>query len=432
MTEQCSLVTRRTFIKGLGAAVLVAGCSNGKQVAVYGQDPTSTTLGAAPSSTTIPPNTFPIVSTRTLVVVELGGGNDGLATVVPHANRLYYDTRRETAVEDSIDLDGEVGLHPALTTVASLYEAGDVAVVEGIGYPDPDLSHFSSMRIWWDGTEQPDSTGWLGRYLDGTAGFDQLLAGVTIGPGPTPAMLGGGSFVVNIFDANGLSPQVPWWVDNRDELIEMWAGFAPVGVPLEELTPIERAIGATVDAGRQLEGGLLPLRQAIDRGAVEGDEYSVIGQLRMAAYLIASDSVDSRVIYVHGNGDFDTHEDQRSRHDELMSELDTGIAEFYRVLDAAGSRQKAVLMTTSEFGRRAADNGTGTDHGTASSHFIIGSAVEGGRYGEPASLQRLDEEENLVHTVDFRSVFATVLDGWLDAPHEDVLHRRYETLPIFG
>ena len=375
------LVTRRKFLAGLGATTLVAACGP-KTVSVYRMDPTATPVRNVQTSPRIPAGTFPSAADRTLVVLELGGGNDSLATIVPHADARYQQRRSKTAITDPIDLDGTVGLHPKLTTIADLYKAGNVAIVEGVGYPQPDLSHFASMRIWWDGTETPDTTGWLGRYLDGSAGYDELLAGITIGPGPTQAMLGQGSFVVNIADVRGLAPDLPWWIEDRDELLGAWAGFAPQDVPLAELTPVQRAIGSTVEAGKQLDAGLRPLRAAIEGGdgdamGEEGEE-SLIAQLRLAAQLIASPGVRPRVLYVHGVGDFDTHEEQRGHHDELMRQLDRGVAEFFDILTKAGVAERAVLATTSEFGRRAEENGGGTDHGTAGSHFVIGSAVMGG------------------------------------------------------
>lgn len=427
MTGRCPLVTRRHFIAGLGATILTAACG-GRRVSVFGPDPTAPDAAAVP---TIPAGTFPRLTDRTLVVVELGGGNDGFATVVPHQSGRLRDLRRSTFVDDAVDLDGEVGLHPALATVAAQYGAGTVAIVEGVGAPKPDLSHFVSMRRWWDGTHQPDHTGWLGRYLDGAAGYDDLLAGITIGYGPSQAMLGRGSFVVNIAGPEGLAAEWPWWIDEPDELLAAWAGFAPVGMPLAELTPLQRAISSTVEAQRRLESGLAPLRSALE---ADGEEFweldELVGQLTLAAGLITS-GVGPQVIFVHGAGDFDTHEDQRSRHGELLTALDRGLAGFWSALGDAGMADRAVVMTTSEFGRRPEDNDGGTDHGTAGAHFVMGPAVAGGRYGEAPSLDRLDDEGNPVHTVDYRSLYATVLDGWLEAPAAEILHRDYETLPLF-
>jgi len=422
-TRPC-LITRRRFLVGLGATVLTAACTS-RTITVF--DSSTTTTSTTPA-TTIPTGTFPPTD-RTLVVLELGGGNDALSMIVPHADARYHDLRPTVRIDDPIDLDGEIGLHPNLRKLADRYTAGQVAIVEGVGIHDPDLSHFTSMRRWWDGTDHPDSTGWLGRYLDGSVGTDDLLAGITIGPGPSQAMLGTATFVVNIADASGLNADVPWWIDDADELFAAWAGFAPADVPLSALDPVARAIRGTAAARTELQRELAPLQRTLESGA-DGEEEGFAKDLRVAAQLIASEA-PPKVIYVHGYGDFDTHENQRDVHGSMMAQLDQGIEVFLAALKTAGVADRAVLMTTSEFGRRPEDNGGGTDHGTASTQLIIGAAVHGGRYGEPPSLRHLDPDGNLVHTVDFRSSYATVLDRWLQASSEEILGASYEILPIF-
>ncbi|MCP4965602.1 MAG: DUF1501 domain-containing protein [bacterium] len=430
--DACNLISRRKFLAGLGAAVTVAACSN-QGISVYQQ--ADTVSGAyqapgalAPSSLPTPPRGTVPVTDRTLVVIELGGGNDSLSTIVP-LNSRYRDLRPTTAIEDPIRLDGDVGLHPALTTVADRYSSGQVAIVEGLGIPNPDLSHFVSMRRWWDGTSTPDHTGWLGRYLDASVGYEHILAGISVGPGPSQALLGSASYVVGISDTNGLASGFPWWVDDPRDFAGVWSGFAPAHIPVSELDPVRKAIAATATAQNRLQRSLQPLQDALD--AIEVDTYSIEGQLALAGALIASD-VDPRVIYVHGNSDFDTHENQQYRHGELMGQLDRGLNHLFAIVEAAGMEDRVVAMTASEFGRRPEDNDGGTDHGTASSHLVIGPRVAGGRYGETPSLSKLDEDGNLVHTVDYRSLYASVLDGWLGAGHQDILHDQYETLPIFN
>lgn len=431
MTDSCHLYSRRQFILGLGAAIVAASCSS-KTITVYKQDPTTTTTSMPTTSTTtstIPAGTM-APTDRTLVVLELGGGNDALSMVVPHANPRYYDLRKATAIDNPIDLDGEIGLHPNLPFVSERYQAGNVAIVQGVGIHDPDLSHFTSQRRWWDGTDHPDNTGWLGRYLDATVGYEDLLGGITIGPGPSQAMLGNGSFVVNIADSYGLGSEAPWWMDDPEELFAAWAGFAPVDVPLGELSPLQRAISATVTARKDLNTALLPLRDAIDREEKPELDEGFTRNLRLAANLIVSDQAPN-VIYIHGYGDFDTHDEQVEVHGRMMEELNAGLSEFFSIIEAGGASDRTVLMTTSEFGRRPKDNDNGTDHGTASTQFVIGASVKGGRYGEPPSLTRLDEDDNLIHTVDFRSSYATMLEGWLGGDAETILRDTYETFPMF-
>ncbi len=415
--DSCTLVTRRAFLAGLGATVALAACG-GSNITV---------LSPKERAAGLPVGSLGTTTDRVLVVVELGGGNDGLSMIVPHGSDRYHDLRRSTRIEEPIDLDGEIGLHPNLSALAGLYSAGEVAIVEGVGMPNPDLSHFTSMDRWWTGTTGSVSrAGWLGRYLDGTVGFEDPLAGIVIGPGPTPAMLGDNSFTVAISDASGLTPDVPAWIDDVDELMEMWKGFVPETPSAIDLSPVERAIQASVEARDSLELALGP--QGRPERRPRGID--LVNQLELAAQLIASE-VSPSVIYVHGFGDFDTHLEQSRRHGDLMAALDAALSSFFATLEASGQREQVTVLTTSEFGRRARDNGGGTDHGTANAQLVIGGGVAGGRYGEPPSLSRLDANSNLVHTVDFRSLYASVLDGWLGADHTAVLDSDFETLGLF-
>jgi uncharacterized protein (DUF1501 family) len=282
------------------------------------------------------------------------------------------------------------------------------------------------MNSWW--TAQPDSadaTGWLGRYLDGTVGYEDPLAGITIGPSPSRALLGDGSFAVAIADGSGLSPAVPGWIDSVDELIGAWKGFAVQDPNRIELAPVQQAISSTVDAKARLDAALTGYERRQRRRTDLAD------QLDLAARLITS-GVSPTVIYVHGFGDFDTHEGQLNRHGQMMEQLDGAIAAFFSLLEEADLSDKAVILTASEFGRRPRDNGGGTDHGTAAPHMLIGPAVVGGRYGESPSLSRLDRFGNPIHTVDFRSVYATVLDCWLQADADSVLGHSHDRIPLFG
>ncbi len=418
------LVTRRQFVAGLGATIVTTGCGS-KSISVFDQ------TGDKPLTPTTPGRTFDTNTERTLVIVELGGGNDILNTVVPHADGTYFDLRDTLAIHDAIDLDGDVGLNPELTALADQWAQGNMAIVESVGIENPDLSHFYSMRRWWDGTNKPDHTGWLGRYLDGTSGYEELLAGITLGTNPSQAMLGRASFVVNIADASGLGGGVPWWVEDREELMASWAGFAPADVAVAELSPIQRAISKTVAANTILSEKLSPLERAISAGNIPVEESETMaGQLRLAATLIAA-GANPRVIYIHGYTDFDTHENQADAHQKMMRDFNTGIASFTKILANAGMSDQALIMTTSEFGRRPKDNKGGTDHGTASSQLLISPAISGGRYGMPHSLTDLDKDGNMKHHVDFRSVFATVLDGWLETNHAEILRDEFELLPLF-
>ncbi len=432
----CPAITRRRFIAALGASVATVAVG-GYGISVWGKNPTATTVaptGVLQAATTAPTvGSLGSATGRTLVVVEMGGGNDGLNTVVPFASGRYHDLRGDLAIDEPLDLDGEIGLHPALTFLADRYDAGDVAIVEGIGYPDPDLSHFASMATWWSGLPgSVGATGWLGRYLDGTVGSEDPLAGVTIGPGPTPALLGERSFQVSVQDMSGLAPAVPGWIDDTDELMAMWQGFAPGdfdGAVLLDL--VRAAIGITVDAANELNAKLdgAPADDPTPAGRRRRSDLGT--SMEVAAALVTAPGPPA-VVYVHGWGDFDTHEGQADRHQGMMETLNEALGDFFDAVEAAAVQDRVIVMTTSEFGRRPAFNGSGTDHGTANAHFLVGAPVAGGRYGETPSLVDLDRRGNMIHTVDYRSVFASVLTGWFGADAETIFGADLETLPLLG
>lgn len=429
----CASVTRRRFLSALGATVVV-GAAGGYRLSVWGRDPAaSAALVTSTTATTTAP--VPMFGDRTLIVVEMGGGNDGLNMVVPHASSRYHDLRGSLAIDTPLDLDGEVGLHPSLTLVADRFAAGEAAIIEGIGYPDPELSHFASMATWWSGIAgSAGQTGWLGRYLDATVGGSDPLAAVSIGPGPTPALLGESSMVVSIQDMTGLAPQIPPWIDTNDDLMGMWQGFAPSafdGAVL--LDQVRAAIDGTVQAASELGQilGAAPQSPQEDGDERQGRRGDLASYMEVAAALATSAS-PPKIIYVHGWGDFDTHEGQVDRHGAMMTALNDGLTVLFSSIDASDTNHDVVVMTTSEFGRRPAFNGSGTDHGTAAAQLIIGSPVIGGRYGESPSLTALDTRGNMKHTVDYRSLYATVLDEYLGADADTHLAGTYERLGLFA
>ena len=422
-------ISRRRFLTGLGVAG-TAAVASGYGLSVW-RDGGSTSSSAPTAATT---TTVPRLGTghadRTLVVVELAGGNDGLNTVVPIADPAYRSLRPTLGVADAIPLDDVIGLHPKLAKLAARYQAGHVAIVEGVGYSDPNLSHFASLAYWWSGTPgHSGDTGWLGRYLDATVGFADPLAAVGIGPVPSPALLGTRSFATSIADATGLQPQLPAWVDTPDDLVAAWSRFAPASPdPSNVMGEIQQAIGLTARARRELTGVLrdAPAPAADDAYVKDG---TATAALALAAQLVIGDHAP-RVIYVNGLGDYDTHQGEAERHPALMTDLDAGLESFFTTLDSAGAGDRAMVMTVSEFGRRPAENGSGTDHGTAAPHLLIGSKVKGGRYGAPPPLTQLDEHGNLVQTTDFRTLYATAVQEWLGVDAEPIVGRGFAPLPI--
>jgi uncharacterized protein (DUF1501 family) len=372
---------------------------------------------------------------RTLVVLELGGGNDGLNTVVPHASGPYHDLRPTLAVRNPIDLDGEVGFHPNLPKLAQRYRSGQVAIIEGLGYDAPDLSHFGSSAIWWSARGGTGGGGWIGAYLDGTVGFDDPLAAIGIGATVSPAIFGQRSFATTIADASGLEPSPPAWAGGADRLVQAWSELAPDEAdPRSTFDRVRQAFGLTSVARAELDRALPDLAASVDsrgaeRRAASYEQSTIADSLDLAATLIRSPA-RPRVIYVNGVGDFDTHQGQATRHADLMTELDAGLDRFFTVLGRDATH--VTVATVSEFGRRPAENGTGTDHGSANTHFVIGQGVRGGRYGEQPSLTALDGTRNMVRTADFRSLYATLLSGWLGVEHEPILGEPFETFPVFA
>jgi uncharacterized protein (DUF1501 family) len=407
-------ISRRRFLTGLGVGA-TAAVAAGYGLSVWNDGGSGRATSGA--RTRRVPSNLGGRSDRTLVVIELGGGNDGLNTVVPIADPAYRTLRPTMGVTDAIPLDDAVGLHPQLAKLAARYHAGQVALVEGVGYPDPNLSHFASLGYWWSGAPgQSGGTGWLGRYLDGTVGAEDPLAGVSIGLVPSPALLGTQSFATAIADVSGLQPNLPAWAGDVDDLLARWGGFAPASPdPRTLMGEVQRAITHTVAARRNLDRDLA--------GS------AATSSLALAAQLAVSDH-PPRVVYVTDLGDFDTHQGQAQRQPVLLGDLDAGIEEFFAAVDAAGRADRVLMMTVSEFGRRPGENGSGTDHGTAAPHFLIGAGVRGGRYGAPSSLTALDPHGNLVATTDFRALYATVLGGWFAVDPIPVLGAGFGPLPV--
>ncbi len=430
-TARPSRFTRRHFLAGLGVAG-AAAVAGGYGVRMWRR---SDNDSAAPAEAVL--DLTSARDDRTLVILEIAGGNDGLSTVVPHASGTYHDLRPTLAVEDPIELDDEIGLHPALATVAERYEAGQVAIVEGVGYPEPDLSHFASMAIWWSG-DPGDSggAGWLGRYLDATVGFDDPLAGLTIGAQPSLALLGDRSFSTSIVDSSGLVPAIPGWADRADDLLAAWESFAPASVDASgPVGQVQEAIAAAGDAGDRLDeliGGAPAAQANTGRGGggARGRGASPIPDALELAATLAAAETGPRVILVQATGDFDTHNNQANRHPALLEDIDEGVSRFLTTVEEQEAADRVVLATTSEFGRRPSENGSGTDHGTANAHFVIGAPVAGGRYGESPDLDALDDSGNLAHTVDFRSVYATLLQDWLDVEAAAILGGEHERLGL--
>ncbi len=391
-------ISRRTFIKVAGLGAVGAGA------AAVGVPRVLEALGPALA----PP------AERSLVVVELAGGNDGLSMVVPYATAAYLRHRKRTAIQPGtvLRLNAAAGLHPNLKR---LHRRG-VAIIQGVGVPHPDLSHFEMMRRWWGGDgEGRDSsaTGFLGRLSDVIGDAGAPAVGVSLGSAPSPALLSRKVVTASLpsADARLLTPED--------------AAIAPVWrAAYRAMTHPERAeTMRLLGAARKGAADALRLAEVIRQlpPAAKGYPESDLGaQLSFAARVLAA-RMGVRVVHVPAGGDFDTHENHLATYDSLMEDFDASLDAFLEDIRQRGLGRSVVVMTTSEFGRRVTDNGSsGLDHGAASVAVLAG-AVRPGLHGEAPSLDRLDGDQNLVAGVRLEEYFATVAEGWLGVPASEVL-----------
>ena len=349
---------------------------------------------------------------RKLLVLELSGGNDGLSTVVPYADPAYRVARPRTAIEVDrvLRIDERRGLHPDLARLRRIYDGGRLAIVEGVGYPAPNRSHFTSRDVWHaaDPRGRAAGEGWLGRALRALHPGDALVP-----------------------HAVHVGASVPFALSSRTHPVAhletpaayRWVGAGTAAASAAALPAADRAVVGelrAVAAGAERSSRALRAAIAARRPRAAWPEGALAGDLSIAAALALSDAgVD--VLSVTHSG-YDTHDAQRSRQDALLGELDAALAALDEELRAAGPAGEDVLVLVfSEFGRRVADNASqGTDHGTAGPVMLLGAGVRGGLHGRACSLVELDQGD-LVHTTDLRSVYASVLERWLGLASRDLL-----------
>ncbi len=357
-----------------------------------------------------------------LVLVTMGGGNDGLNTLIPVTNGHYHDKRRNLAFgpDQVIPVTDDRGLHPNLPAVNALWHQGDVAFIEGVGSTTmTDLSHFTSMARWMAGNADHVGahSGWLGRYLDGLPGGGDPFHGVSLGHSIPLVVQGRHRTASGLPAQSGQGLQVATGDETTRRIYAAYASLGDAGLGRGELTDAVAANGRrAIDLAARIE----PFYQA------EFPEAELTAKLDLAARLINAD-LGIRVITVH-YGDFDSHAGQPAMHNERMREFNDAVEAFTRRLSPAFAA-RTLLLTVSEFGRRVhANNSNGTDHGTASTLMVIGQQVKGGLYGRLPSLTELDRQRNMRPTVDYRSVYATVLDTWLGGDAGEILGGEHERL----
>ncbi len=410
-----ALLDRRRFLQlvgmGAGAGLVAGGGGTLLDSLIPGYDPSAWAAGPLGPNDGI------------VVVLGMFGGNDGLNMVVPYNDSDYYEMHGSLAIPgaQTLDLDGDVGLHPALTDLKTWWDRGEMAIVEGIGYPTPDLSHFNSMAYWMSGRpNQIPTSGWLGRWLDGyLGGGSDLYAAAEIGNSIPLHLIG------EHHRGTGVPARRPSYGAATDE--RSLRNYQA----LRDLRSNDH--GQWFGAVSQAFVDYLEVSKTLAPIIPEDDELpdnDIVARLEVAARLINA-NLGFRVLTA-GWGDFDSHAGQPNQHGARMQDLNDAIARFFAVLDPAWST-RVTLMTFSEFGRTPWDNdGAGTDHGTSAPHFVIGRNVAGGRYGQRPSMHNLARWDRMEHHVDFRSYYGSVIDGWLGGGSSDVIGAGFETLPLFS
>lgn len=418
-----NMLNRRSFLKN-SALALVAGTT---MPLVFRRG-----VAAAAERGVLAPS-----ARRVLIIVQLKGGNDGLNTIVPHTNDSYYDLRGDLALapDQLIPLNDELGFHPNLSAIAPLWDSGNLAIVQGTGYPYPSYSHFVAMD-YWERSRTPDgekilikgSGGWLGKYLEQ---LDSATIGavpaMNIGSKLAPELASRKVSISTVKSLNNYQLQTDrqYRAISDSRLDALHASYkTPNGNP-----DMDQLLGGAFQAA--LDGSIaVQEAHAAYTPAVTYPDTNLAEDLLLLAEGIHFNQ-DLKVGHV-AIGGFDTHANQLAEHGALLLEFSEAVAAFWADVAAHGHQDEVVIMTWSEFGRRPDSNASGgTDHGSAGPMFLIGNQVIGGLYGEPASLTDLDKK-NLKFTTDFRSVYATVLEKWLGAPTEEILGGRYPIIPMLS
>jgi uncharacterized protein (DUF1501 family) len=387
---------------------------------------------------------MPTKKPPTLVVLQLTGGNDVLNTVVPYTNPLYYDSRKKVRIEPEavLPIDDTYGFHPSMAAIKPFWDAGKMAIVNGIGYEDPSYSHFRSMDIWYTAEPKAVATdGWLGkvvREIDPKA--DNVLTAVNFGRGLPRALALAGVPVASVaeLDSYGLLTSLSS-VSQRQSALEIFScmyddGWNDMGKPAPPPAPARRKDAVLRYMGQT---GLDAQKGADILKTVHGKYQSdvvypnspIAKSLKAVAQVKLAD-LGTRVFYTQHDS-FDTHANELATHAKLWREVSEAVAAFFDDLRAHNAADDVIMLLWSEFGRRVKDNGSGTDHGAGGAAFLIGESVKGGMYGEYPSLKEEDLTiGNLKHNNDFRCLYSSILERWFEVEAKPIVNGSFEQFAV--
>lgn len=372
-----------------------------------------------------------------LVVLQLSGGHDGLSAVVPYSDENYQKNRTATRIgaDEVLKINDRIGLHPNLRGFRDLLDQGALTIVQGVGYPNPNRSHFSSMDIWHladneartNSSETETSFGWIGKYCDHAfRGNKDAKLALAVGAGVAPLAIRGKEHPGLCFSAPSSYRYLGDRGDARRAKLysDLNKQMAADVNNLQFVSQTALNANASSEEIRELAGKHKP--------AVTYPNTSLARSLQTVAGLIAG-GLSTRVYYAF-HGGYDTHAGQRERHNRLMAELGDAVAAFQGDLAAQGNADRVLTISFSEFGRRVRENfSLGTDHGVAGPMFLFSPSLKGGVYGDHPSLEPDKMEQgDLVHKIDFRSVYATVLEKWLGTPSSPILGTSFPLLDVLA
>ena len=357
---------------------------------------------------------------KVMVILQLSGGNDGLNTVIPIRNDIYYRERPRLGIEKTkaLLLNDEVGLHPVLTGLKELYDDGSLGILNNVGYPNPDRSHFRSMDIWQTGSGSDEyiSTGWLGRYLDAQCnGCDKPTYALEIDDVLSLALKGENSKAIAMKD-----PKRLFGTSNEKFFKDVLKDHRDTGE--QTVDYLYKTMSETLSSANYIFE-----QSRAHPSTTEYPKTELGNGLKTIASLIFSD-INTKVYYI-SLGSFDTHVNQDAQQQRLFTELSDAVRAFSKDLKTNGRFNDVLMFTFSEFGRRVSQNASGgTDHGTANNMFLIGGALK--QKGIINSMPDLNDlsEGDLKYKIDFKTVYATVLKNWLDADDTAILGKKYDHL----